>query len=110
MTQFNPWAEFLEQEPKAAYFSRSNQFGGPQRSQRQTGFYQNAFSDLYNQYLGSLGKQARAGIMPTGGFNDFMGGIDFNDYYRQQVPYQQRNQGYSDFVPPTRWRLPGINA
>lgn len=110
MTQFNPFAEFLEQEPRTAYFSRSNQFGGPQRSQRQAGFFQNAFSDLYNQYLGSLGKQARAGMMPTGRWNDFMEGIDFDDFYRQRVPYQQRNQGGSDFAPPTHWRIPGLNA
>ena len=110
MTQFNPWADFLEDQPRAAYFSRSDQFGGPQRSQRQAGFFQNAFSTLYDQYLGTLGTQARAGMMPTGKWDDFMGGIDFNDFYHQQVPFRERTPGSNDFAPPTRWRLPGINA
>ena len=110
MTQFNPFAEFLEQEPRAAFFSRSNEFGGPQRSGRQAGFFQNAFSTIFDQYLGSLGRQARAGMMPTESFNDFMGGFNFDDFYRQRVSSQQRNQGANDLAPSTRWRLPGMNG
>ena len=110
MAEFNPWADFLEDEPKAAYFSYSDQFGGPRKSGRQTGYFQDAYETLYNQYLGTLGTQARAGMEPTGGFNDFMGGIDFNDFYRQQKGFKQRNPDFKDFTPSTRWRLPGINA
>jgi len=108
MTSFNPWLGFLEEEPKAAYFSYGDQFGGPRGSQRQRGFFQNQFSDIYNKYLGSLGVQARQGAAPTGSFNDYLGGFDFNDWYRQSVPYESRNQGFSSFAPPTRWLNPSF--
>ena len=106
MTTFNPWLDFLEGEPKATYFSYGDKFGGPRGSQRQRRFAQDQFSDIYSQYLGNLGRQARAGTAPTGTFTDFMGGFDFDQWYRQQVPYEQRNQGFSDLAPRTRFLNP----
>ena len=106
MTQRNPFADFLESDDtgrRAAYFSRQGQFGGQPRSQRQQSFFQDSFSDLYNAYLGRLGQQASGGEMPTGQFTDYLGGLDFDEYYRQNVPYQTRNQGFSSFVPQVRW-------
>jgi len=106
MTQFNPYLDFLEKKPEAAYFSYADRFGGPRGSQRQRGFSQGQFSDIYSQYLGNLGRQARAGTSPQGTFNDFLGGFDFENWYRQQVPYQVRSQGFSDLVPQTRFINP----
>ena len=108
MPGFNPFLEFLETEPRAAFFSHGNRFGGPQKSQRQTNYYQNQFNEIYDQYLGNLGQQARGGTMPAGSFNDFLGGFDFEDWYRRQVPYQQRNPEYSILVPNIQWRLPSF--
>ena len=106
MTMQNPWAGFLEEEPKTAYFSFSNEFGGPQKSQRQQNFFRDQFSNIYNQYLGNLGRQVRAGQVPTEQFQDFMGGFDFADWYRQQTSFQQRNPNQSSFAPNTQWQLP----
>ena len=59
----NPFLEYLEGEPKAAYYSYGDRFGGGRRQQN---FYQNSFADLYNQYLGTLGTQVRQGLAPSG--------------------------------------------
>lgn len=107
MTTQNPFADFLDFDEtgrRAAYFGRSGQFG---RGQRQRDFYQNAFTQIYNNYLGNLGRQALGGSTPTGNFNDYLGGLDYDAYYRQQVPYAERNQGFSSFVPPVQWRVLG---
>jgi len=109
MTTFNPYLDLLEQdEPgrRAAFFSYGDRFGGPRGSGRQRSFSQNQFSDIYSQYLGRLGRQARAGVLPQGSFNDFVGGFDFDAWYRQQVPFEQRNLGFSDLAPRTRFLNP----
>jgi len=109
MTTPNPFLDYLEGDEtgrRAAYFSYGDRFGGPKGSQRQRGFSQNQFSDVYSKYLGELGRQARAGAMPSGSFNDYVGGFDFDTWYRQSVPYEQRNQGFSDLVPRTRFVNP----
>jgi len=109
MTTFNPYLDFLEGDEtgrKAAYFSYGDRFGGAKDSQRQRSFFQDQFSEIYDRYLGSLGLQVRQGKLPTGGFNDYMGGFDFEDWYRKSQPYEQRNQGFSSFVPRTKFVNP----
>ena len=106
MTQFNPYAGFLEEEPGAAYFSYWDKFGGPRDSQRQRGYFGSRFSDIYNQYLGDLGRQARGAVEPTGSFNDFLGGFDFDAWYRQQSPYTERTEGFAGLVPRTQFVNP----
>ena len=109
MTTQNPWADFLDyDEPgrKAAYFARRDQFGGGQRSQRQSRFYQDSFSQLYNNYLGNLGRQVTGGGAPTDSWaKDYLGGFNFDDYYRQNVPYEERNAGQNAFTPQAVWRV-----
>mgnify|MGYP001597426970 CR=1 FL=1 len=104
-SQGNPFLGFLEEEPKTAYFSYANQFGGAPRSQRREKFFQNQFSDIYNQYLGRLGGQVRGGETPGLKWNDYLGGFDFNKWYQEQVPYEERNPQQGRFVPETKWRV-----
>lgn len=106
----NPFLGYLDEEPRAAYFSYGKRFGGLNQSGRQEKFFTNQFSDIYNQYLGSLGARIKAGTTPTGNFNDYLAGFDFENWYRKQVPYEQRNQGFSDLVPSLSWRIPGVNV
>jgi len=109
VTTPNPFLDYLEADEtgrRAAYFSYGDRFGGTRDSQRQRGFSQNQFSDVYSQYLGQLGRQARAGVMPSGTFNDYLGGFDFDQWYRQSVPYEQRNQGVSSLAPQTKFINP----
>lgn len=100
----NPFLDFLEQEPRAAFYSYLYGPGNaPSFAPRQQRFFQDQFTDIHNMYLGYLGRQVREGMMPQGSATDFFGGFDFPGYYRRQVPYEGRNAGYSGFVPRTRW-------
>lgn len=111
MTMQNPWAGFLEAEPKTAYFSYGDRFGGPTGSQRQRNFFQNQFSEIYNQYLGRLGAQVRAGQVPTEQWNDYLGGFDFNNWYQNQTTAQERNPRQNQLVPQTTWMVnPWMNS
>ena len=113
MTMSNPWSDFLE-EPgagqRAAYFSHGDKFGGPNRSGRQAKFFQDSFNDLFDQYLGRLGSKVRGGEEPTERWQDYLGGLDWNDEYRRRQSFEQRNQGAGGFVPNVSWRIPGVNA
>jgi hypothetical protein len=110
MTTPNPYLDFLQDQPKAAYFSYADQFGGRDQSRGQQNYYQNQFSNIYDKYLGTLGSQARNRAQPTGTFNDFVGGFNFDDYYRQSVPYSTRQSSRSGMVPRMRWQVPGITT
>lgn len=106
--QQNPYLDFLNEQPRGTYFSYRDQWGD---SPKQQGYYQNRFEDLHNEYLASLAKQARAGFMPSGSWNDFLGGgesgqpFDFSKWYREQNTYQQRNPDASVFQPRVQWRV-----
>jgi hypothetical protein len=108
--QDNPYAEFLHSEPRLPYFSYGDQFGGQNQSRQQSDYYQNQFSSIYNKYLGTLGRQARAATLPSGEFTDYLSGFDFDKEYRKNVPYETRTAGRDALVPRTRWMVPGINT
>ena len=111
MAEFNPFLEFLNEEPKAAYFSYGDRFGGQNNSRQQQNYYQNQFSDIYNKYLGNLGAQASLGVQPQGQFSEYLEDeVDFDQYYRENVPYQTRQSGRDALVPRMQWRIPGING
>ena len=96
---YNPFSDFLEASPQAAYYSRSNEWGG----QRQSQYYQNQFQNVYNQYLGSLGGMLREGVMPSAEstFADYLGAYDWTDRYTS-LPPQMRGDFPSQFNPRTR--------
>ena len=95
----NPFGDFLEAAPQAAYYSYSNDWGGPRQSQ----YYQNQFQNVYNQYLGSLGGMLREGVMPSADntFANFLGNFDWSDRYTS-LPPQMRGDFPSQFNPRTR--------
>lgn len=104
MTTPNPFLEFLEGEPRATYFSYQNQFG---RSPRQRDFFQNQFADIYNEYLGQLGSQARGGQLPTLRFNDVLSGLNFDQRFQRLSPEQRGESGRSSqFAPSIRYQFP----
>lgn len=105
MTTQNPWAGFLEEEPKSAYFSYQNQFGGPSQAPKQKQFFQDQFANIYNQYLGQLGMQIGQGDLPSKQWQDYMKDFDFSGWYKGQVPYDERNAGFNKFSPQTQWQV-----
>ena len=105
MTTPNPWADFLEEEPgtRAAYFSRRDQFGGRNRSQRQKNYFEESFTKMYDRYLGTLGLQVRQGEMPTKQWNPYLESLDWDQDYQENVPYSTRQAGIGGLVPRMRW-------
>jgi len=76
----NPFLDYLEQEPRTAFFGRANQFGtNPSRRRALEEMYPQAL----NQFYGALGQQIMGGAPPTLKFRDFLGGMDFTKRFAQ---------------------------
>ena len=100
--------EFLEQTPSAAYYSSpaASEFytrpsGTTDPSKKK--FYQESFQDIYSDYLGKLGTQARGGETPDLRFTDYLSQADpFTERYAKLSPYERGiNTGY--YAPKTRF-------
>ena len=75
--------DVMEEIPRLPFYS----FVGEQaRSPQQRRFFSNQFSDVYNQFLGALGTQARAGQMPSMRFTDFLQQKPFSERFTSQPP------------------------
>jgi len=93
--------DFLEQEPRTAFFSFQNQFG---RSPHQRRFFQGQFQDIYNEYLGALGSQIRSGQAPTKRFAGFLENLPFTNRFSSLPPTMRPGGGFSSrFAPRSRF-------
>lgn len=90
---------FLEEEPRASFFSAAAPFGTSPVRRR---FLQNQFGEVFDQYLAALGAGARQGSVPNLPFADFTSGFDFNQLFQQQ-PRFQRGASSQFFNPRTRF-------
>ena len=90
---------FLEEDPRAAFFSAISPFGTTPQRRR---FFSEQFPDVRNQFHGALGAQARQGLMPDLNFGDFTANFDFNRLFQQQ-PRFQRGVSSQFFNPRTRF-------
>ena len=99
-------SEFLEQTPQAAYLSSPI---GQQFMQRPTGiqdpskrkFFQESFQNIYQDYLGKLGTQARAGEVPDTTFTDYLSTAPFTERYARLTP-AERGIYTQNYNPRTR--------
>lgn len=102
MAQHNPFAGFLEDEPRAGYFSLQSQnpFG---RSPNQQNYFQNQFQPIYDEFLGRLGRQIQdTGDQPTLNWMDFLGDFPFQQQYGS-LPPSARGDATRRFAPPARF-------
>ena len=108
ITQGYGHADILKESPEYAYYSYGSEWGSP----AQTQYYQNQFQNIYNQYLGTLGKELRLGATGTEGsksladigsmqFSDYLGNYDWTDRYTA-LPPSQRGEYTSQYNPRTR--------
>ena len=105
----NPWSDFLEQLPTAAYYSSPAGQAFASGSPRQRSYFENQFQSIYNAYLGALGSQVREGGLPTMRFQDYLentnpyqGNSLFEARYGAQTPTQRGDFG-SYLAPRTRF-------
>jgi len=87
--------------PQAAYYSSpaGQAFGG--QSPRQGRYFQQAYQDVYGQYLGELGRSLREGTAPT----SFMDYLETDPWTRRygQLPQYERGVTKSYTDPRTRF-------
>ena len=113
----NAFSDFLEERPDIAYYSFQDQLA---RTPAQRRFFENQFQNIQNRYLGQMGRQLRAGRLPTRRFTDFLtdygsptmqGGMDtgfdightpFQESYYRSSP-SRRGMYPSQFAPRTRF-------
>ena len=105
----NFFGDLLEEQPELAFYSFQNQFG---RSPNQRRFFENQFSDIHNQFLGTLGAQIRGGQLPTAQFTPFLeAGFGPGGQFQQQfgaLPPSQRGMGIGRFAPSAQFVRPGL--
>lgn len=68
-------------------------------------FYRQSFSDIYNRYLGELGKQAREGELPSMSFREYMATDPLTTRYQDMLPQDRAYFGSAStqqFAPRTR--------
>ena len=91
---------FLGDNPQAAFMSAiPRMFGQGQRR-----FLSDRYSDIYGDFQGALGEQARGGGLPTLNFTDYLRSMPWLNYYYGFSP-QQRGEGQSRFAPQLRYYL-----
>lgn len=95
----DPFGQFLAGDERYGYFGRQAQFG---RAPTQRRFFENEFSNIRNQFLGTLGSMALQGQEPIGSFSDYIGGINFNQRFAA-LPPALRGASMGRFAPQTRF-------
>ena len=100
----NPFADFLEAEPRAAYFGlggqgQSTPYGS---SPRERQFFQGQFQNMYNQYMGGLGRELGEGKLPTQRFGEFLQDFPYSQQF-QALPPSMRGAGVGQYAPQARF-------
>ena len=97
----NPFMDFLELEPTAAYYSSPGgmQFASGNQGQRR--YFQNQFQNVYNEFLGALGSQIRSGQEPTMRWTDYLENVPFTARYAALSP-EQAGRTTRRYSPNTR--------
>ena len=119
----NPFGDFysdmLEMDPQMAYLGKltSQDYGfnpltfagqAPAQQQRAGDYFENQYSNIYNEYLGQQGrgiKELAAGGKPSTqgmqSFSEFLQGVPFTERYGALTP-QQKGTSARRFAPATR--------
>ena len=96
----NPWLDWLEDYPQAAYGAYQPKTG----SRSFLDYWRGQQSNVYDQYMGQLGQMAKAGQAPSMNLTDYLGSYPWLQKWFEQSP-QQRGERPSLFSPNVRWQL-----
>ena len=103
MPAASPFGDFLrqllEEEPRLPYNAALNT---QNLSPNQRRWGQNAYNDIWGQYLGRLGQQIQGNQNPTLRFTDFLAETPFAERFAAQ-PQEFRGEFPQRFSPRTRW-------
>jgi hypothetical protein len=91
----------LAQVPQAAYYSAPRGLEFAQQSPRQGRYFQQAYQDVYSDYLGDIGRSLRKGQEPT----TFQAFLETNPWTTRygQLPQSARGVTGAAYNPRTRF-------
>ena len=99
----NPFQEFLEENPRAAFYAQGDPFGGDRTGgPREKQVFQNQFQNIYNQYMGTLGQQVQRGEVPSLRFQDYLKDFSFSQHFRS-LPPSMRGASTGAYAPQARF-------
>ena len=98
--QQNPYLDYLQESPEWAYYSSPTIFQQNMRAPEKK-YLQGQFQSTYQDFMGTLGQQARAGQMPSMSFQDYLEESPFTKRYSALTP-QQAGRTTGRFSPGTR--------
>ena len=103
---FGDWESLsLQHDPKKAYYSSATgeQFAGKSPAQRR--FFESKFEDIYDSYLGEMGKQVResqgGGVSDPLFFTDYLKSDPFTERYGKLTP-SERGESTARYSPRAR--------
>jgi hypothetical protein len=96
--------DFLEDEPDILFQASRPQTRGPGVGGNFLDYWRGRTRDVYQDYLGGLGRQALAGQEPTGSFQSFLGDYPWQDFWRSLSP-SQRGDRSSTLAPRLRYNF-----
>ncbi len=94
--------ELFANEPRLGFFgSLQNQNFSP----NQRNFFDTQFQPFQNRFFGSTANFLQGGgdLQQAPSFQDFLGGINFNQEFQSMAPSQRPGGGTSQFRPPSRF-------
>ena len=100
----NPFSEFLEENPRSAYYAQEQRALGQMGSQspQPKRFFQGQFQASYNQSMGELGQQAQGGQIPSRRFGEFLEDFPFSQDFRS-LPPALRGASVGAYSPQARF-------
>ena len=94
----NIWKYWLEDTPQALYGAMLP--GGTMPFQK---YWKGQYGNVYQDYMGQLGKQALQGQAPSTLFSDYLGKYPFSQYWDLMSP---RAKGFNTALNPSlSWRI-----
>jgi hypothetical protein len=90
--------EFLADSPSTLFNAMRPQVG----SRSFTDYFRGREGSVRGDYLGSLGRSALAGVIPTQGYEEFLGTYPWRDYWEGLSP-EKRGGRPTAFSPRMTW-------
>jgi hypothetical protein len=103
-TQRDILDEFLEDNPNLLFQAHRPQTTSPGFGGGFLDYWRGRQGDVYNEYLGDIGRTALRGETPTGSFTSFLSNYDFRDRFSAQSPRERGNR-IGSFAPRLRYNL-----
>lgn len=104
MTTQGFYDDFLEDNPNILYNAVRPVTTAPGRGRSFLDYWRGQQGNVYQDYLGGLGRTALSGQEPTQTFQSFLGDFDFEGFYRGLSPTQRRG-GQRAAAPRPRYLL-----